>query len=136
MGQFKAPFVAIDMGTQLLSTSSTKWNLSRGAILPGWRMGLEALGKSTAQLPGVFSDEPKNLIGRDTEGCLLSGAFYGTAAMIDGLAAKMIKPFDGARVIVTGGNASAVIPFLSVKTEYVPELLLEGLYIIYRKNKG
>jgi type III pantothenate kinase len=99
-------------------------------------MGLEALGKSTAQLPGVFSDEPKNLIGRDTEGCLLSGAFYGTAAMIDGLAAKMIKPFDGARVIVTGGNASAVIPFLSVKTEYVPELLLEGLYIIYRKNKG
>lgn len=39
------------------------------------------------------------------------------------------------KIIATGGNAGAVIPYCKPKIIYDKNLLLKGLYIIYKNEK-
>lgn len=135
--RYKAPFVVIDLGT---ATTFNVVDRNRaflgGAILPGLLMNLALLNSNTAQLPLIGLEKPNHVIGRDTKECLLSGAYYGSAAMIDGLVAHMVKSLEqDMRIIMTGGNAAAVIPFITSSIIYEPDLLLQGLATIYRRNK-
>lgn len=133
----KAPFAVIDMGT------ATTFNVVNrdgvflgGAILPGLSMGLEALNRNTAQIPEISLMKQAKVIGCNTEECLLAGAYYGTAAMVDGLIEDVSKALgESVDVILTGGNAGTVKPYIKTRMSYEPDLLLQGLAIIYLNNK-
>ncbi|MDE6103242.1 MAG: pantothenate kinase, partial [Oscillospiraceae bacterium] len=74
--------------------------------------------------------------GTNTVSSIENGIVYGTAAQIDGLIQRISDELDfDPKIIATGGNAGAVIPYCKSKIIYDKNLLLKGLYIIYKNEK-
>ena len=103
-----------------------------GLIAPGLETGIHALASRTAQLPVLTLCPPEELIGRDTEACMRSGAVYGTAAMIDGIVSRVETELDRkVTLILTGGLAGLVEPFCLHSRVWDPQLLPKGLALLY-----
>jgi type III pantothenate kinase len=66
-----------------------------------------------------------------------SGAIYGHAAMLDGLIDRVEDELGEplACVVATGGLSSRIIPFCRRKILLDENLMLQGLRLIYEKNK-
>ena len=65
-----------------------------------------------------------------------SGSVYGTAAMLDGMIGRMEDELgEPATVIATGGLGGVVIPYCRREITYEKNLLLNGLWALYQKNK-
>ena len=65
-----------------------------------------------------------------------SGLIYGNAAMLDGLIERIENELGKRqRVIATGGLADKIIPHCKKDIICDEKLILEGLRIIYNKNK-
>ena len=103
-----------------------------GAIIPGVGISLEALANGTSQLPHISLDAPKKCISTDTVEAMRSGSVYGTAAMIERMEAELGEP---AAVIATGGLGGCIIPYCRREITYDKNLLLNGLWALYQKNK-
>ena len=107
-----------------------------GCIFPGVQISLEALFKNTAKLPRVDMTLPEKVIGKSTVESLRSGAVYGFSGMVESIVRQIKDELDqNARVIATGG----VLDWITNKTNVIdtldPFLTLDGLRIIYEKNK-
>ena len=104
-----------------------------GMIGAGVSTSLHALRTGTAQLPAL---EPRavpeeNLIGIDTDGCMLSSAIVGTAAMIEGLASRVEEQLGRpVTLILTGGNARYVSPWIRRPFVYESSLASKGTAVI------
>lgn len=131
------PLIVIDIGTATTITVIDKEGAFRGGtISPGPVLSMKALAGSTAQLPEISVDVPKHCIGTDTISCMHSGAIYGAAAMLDGLIERMETELGySATLIATGGLAACVLPHCHREIHYEPDLLLNGLKVIWDKNK-
>ena len=131
------PLIVINMGTATtLMVLDGNGAMIGGSICPGIRISMEALTDRAALLPGLQLDQPKRTIGRNTIECMRSGIMVGAAAMIDGLVSRMEEEL-GKRttVVVTGGMAQFIAPLCRRKMMVEKDLLLKGLYAIYKKNK-
>ena len=133
---YEKPVIVADMGTATTLSVVDENNCMRGGvILPGIRTSLNALIEKTAQLPQISISSPKNTIGTNTNDCMRSGIVYGNACMLDGLIerfeAELGKP---AFVVATGGLSEEICKHTKKKVLHNPNLLLEGLYILYKKN--
>ena len=97
---------------------------------------LNALARNASQLNNISLDEPKQLIGRNTIDCMKSGVIYSNAAAIDGIIER-IEGEMGRRVtaVATGGLACVITPFCKKKVILDEDLLLKGLWVIYKKNR-
>ena len=132
----KPPLVMIDMGTATtIDVVDEKKNYIGGCIMPGLRSSLDALSEKTAQLPEISLEAPKNIIGKNTVDCRCSGFLYGFASMLDGCIERVEEQLgQKVSVIITGGLSRFVMPLCKRKMTYADDLLLKGLYIIYKKN--
>ncbi|MDR2903502.1 MAG: type III pantothenate kinase [Clostridiales bacterium] len=132
----QAPLIVFDFGTA--TTVNVVGEQSRflgGAILPGLTMGVDALSRNTAMLPLIELSQQTPLIGKNTRECIVSGALFGGAAMLDGMAARVEKSLgQSVTVIVTGGNAAYIAPICERQICFAPDLLVEGLYCLYHEN--
>ena len=130
--------VVVDMGTATTLTVVDKNNCFRGgAIVPGVKLSYNALSAGTSLLPDVSILPPKKVVGSNTVDCMRSGAVFGTAAMIDGMIARMEAELGyPCTVVATGGLAAHVIPCCTRPDIIVDsELLLKGLWYLYQKNR-
>ena len=67
--------------------------------------------------------------------CLNNGVMFGTAAMLDGLAARVEAELgEPLTVVATGGLAPCIMPCCTRKVIYDSDLLFKGLAILYSKN--
>jgi len=136
LDKYPCPMIIFDMGTATtVSVIDKNRDFLGGMIAPGIRAAAMAMSQSTAQLPDISLDIPKHVIGRNTVECMRGGLIFGNAAMMDGLIDR-INDELGARatVIATGGMARYIIPSCRHEVEYDNDLLLTGLYLIYKKN--
>lgn len=134
--KYGAPVIIVDMGTATtLSVVNDKNEFLGGIILPGVLSSFESLVKSTSKLESVRFEEPKNFIGKNTMNSLQSGMIYGQSAMIDGLIRKIKQEVGPAQVVLTGGISRRIVSFLEEKVIYDSDLILEGLYLLYKMNK-
>ena len=74
-------------------------------------------------------------IGHNTKDCIQSGMIYGWSSMIDGMIDKYHQELGDFSVVVTGGEAKYLVKHLHNKVIYDENLLLDGLNILYLKNK-
>ena len=135
---YGTPAIIIDMGTATTLTVVDKNNCFRGGvIIPGVKLSYGALAAGTSLLPDVAILPPKKVVGSNTVDCMRSGAVYGTAAMIDGMVERMETELGCAcTVIATGSLARDIIPCCRRPGIIVDsELLLRGLWTLYRKNR-
>ena len=137
LAEYPAPLVLIDLGTATTIEVIEPENVFVGGLIfPGVMVSLDSLTSHTAQLPGISLDKPKNVVGKNTVDCMRSGMMYGTAAMLDGLIDRIAEELGHeSTVIATGGLAQFVIPLCKHEIILEKELLLQGLNIIYKKNK-
>lgn len=138
LAKYPRPMLIFDMGTaNTMSVLDSKGQFLGGAIMAGPRLSVDTLAASTSQLPRIELEAPSRLICSNTIQCMQSGAVYGHAAMIDGLIARVEEELGEplAAVIATGGLSALVLPFCKRKIILEENLILQGLSIIYEKNK-
>jgi type III pantothenate kinase len=132
---YGGPTIVVDFGTATtLEAISAAGEYMGGAILPGVEISLEALFGRAAALRKVELVEPRNVIGKNTIESIQSGALYGFAAQVDGIARRITDEIGEATVVATGGLAAVIAPYSSAITEHEPWLTLHGLRLIFEKN--
>lgn len=136
VNKYGAPIIVIDMGTAITLVYVNKdKELLGGAILPGLKTSFNALFQKASKLEEVGIAKPNKVIGRDTVSSIQSGMTYGLASMLDGIIKKMKEEQGEAKVVLTGGEARFIITSMEEEAIYDENLLLDGLRILYNKNK-
>lgn len=135
--EYGAPVVVIDMGTATTLSIVTKDSAYAGTIiLPGARISLDSLVSHAAQLPKIGLTVPENVVGKNTVDCMRSGVLYGSAAALDGMIDRIWEELGyKTTVVATGGLSRTVIPHCEHDIILNDELLLQGLRLIYEKNR-
>ncbi len=136
MALYKPPMILIDMGTATtFSAIDASGAFLGGAIAPGVGMSLDALVSHTSLLQKISIEAPKHCIGTNTIDSMKSGVVLGTVAMLDGMIDRMEEELGGkTTVIATGGLAARVTPYCRHEIVCDSDLLLKGLWMIYKKN--
>ena len=137
LAKYKPPLLIVDFGTAItVDAVSAKSEYLGGAIVPGLRLSLNALHQKAARLPEVEFSEPPSVIGKNTVHAMQSGAFFGYAALVDGIVRRMKPLLSPAPVVIATGGEAKVVAQASETIEIVEELLtLEGLRSIFEKNR-
>jgi type III pantothenate kinase len=131
------PSVVVDFGTSTnFDVVSEKGEFLGGALAPGIEISLEALASKAAQLRKVEFVKPRSVIGKNTVEALQSGALYGFAGQVDGILQRIIAEIGPVKAVVaTGGLAPVVVEESSTINHHEPDLTLEGLRLVFEKNK-
>ena len=134
---YPKPIIVADLGTATTMTViNSKNTIIGGAIMAGVKTSLNALTDSTALLQQVSIEAPKKSIGSNTVECMKSGAVLGCACMIDGMIDRFNEELgEECYVVATGGLSEIIAKHTKHKILCNPNLLLQGLYILYKKNE-
>lgn len=135
--KYSCPAIVIDMGTATKLMILNEDGAFIGVtIAPGVELALKALSGGTAQLPQIDLDVPPVLMGKNTIECMRSGVIFGNASMIDGMIDRFKEELGGElTLIATGGLSKVIIPHCKHTITMDENIVLDGLRIIYNKNK-
>jgi type III pantothenate kinase len=135
--RYGGPCIVVDFGTAItLDAISSQGEYLGGAICPGIAIASEALFRRTARLPQIELLKPAKVIGSNTVASLQAGLYYGTLGMVDAILERIIAELGGAaKVVATGGQARVICPASRYIEEINEHLTLEGLRIIWDKNR-
>jgi len=135
--RYASPVAVVDCGTATTVTVvDGQAFLVGGAIMPGIGLMNEVLQKRTSKLAKVGLEPPVAALGKDTSGSILSGLFYGTAGAVERILSEIEREEDAQlSIVVTGGYGQMVERFIKRPHETNPSLTLEGLKILYEKNR-
>lgn len=131
--------VVADAGSALTIDVVDSMLIFRGGnISAGVGMRLRALNAYTQRLPLVKASGETPGFGHDTETALRTGAVRGAAAEIAAAAALARTTYGTQALILTGGDAPLLAPFIREITEIPlsvePSLVALGLNTIFRHN--
>ncbi len=135
--KYGAPCLIWDLGTASKVSVVDKTGAFRGgAIMPGISSSLDSLITKASLLPRIRLQAPEKVVGSNTNDCMESGIVFGTAAMIEGMTARIEEEL-GYPVTVGGPGGLGRVVFVHCRREIRRDdtLLLEGLRIIYEKNR-
>ena len=133
---YGAPSIVVDFGTATnIDVVNADGAYIGGAIAPGLRISMDALVARAARIASIPLDVPEYAIGRTTTEAVQSGAILGTAAMAEGLVARIRYELGAprARVIATGGLAGIVADATNVFDVVDQQLTLKGIAEIARR---
>lgn len=135
--KYPCPQVIFDLGTATTASVIDKnKTYIGGAVLCGVKTAVNAISAGTAQLPQIDISAPDKAICTNTIDCMRSGAVFGAAAMIDGLVKRFENELgEKLTVVVTGGLGKTICNQCESELIYDENLLIDGLRIIYDKNK-
>ncbi len=138
--KFGSPCIVIDFGTATtFDVVNEKSEYIGGVICPGINIAVAGLHSNTAKLPEIEITKPEFVIGKNTVHSMQSGIYYGYAGLINGLTERILNEefsnCSNVNIITTGGLGRIFTNDLKYNVRYEPFLTLEGLKIIYNKNK-
>ena len=121
----------IDFGTATTFDVIKNNKYKGGVIAPGIAISHDALVRHASKLKKIPIIRIKTLIGKNTKDSMQSGFYWGYISLINGVIDKIIKQQRfKPTIILTGGLANIFKKEISQKTEYEPNLTLNGLYLI------
>ncbi len=143
--KYGGPLIIVDIGTATtFCCISDKCEYLGGTIAPGIKISSDALFEKTAKLPRVELLEPGHVICRNTIDSIQAGLVYGHMGIVDFIIRKMKREYSehtgelesNIKVIATGGLATMISKGID-SIDHVDRLLtLEGLRLIYDKNRN
>lgn len=139
VNMYPMPCLVMDLGTATKISVLDKNGVYRGCtISAGVGISLNALARSASQLPTVELDVEKcHAYGTNTITSMQAGIILGTASMLDGLCDRIEDALgeEIKTVVATGGLSHGITKHCRRSLICEPNLILEGLRIIYNKNK-
>lgn len=135
--KFGGPAIVVDLGTATtFSVISAEGDFLGGAIAPGIGISVDALAEHAAQLYRVELVKPKTAIGRSTGSAMQSGILFGFVGQVEEILHRMQEELGAPAVtIATGGWADLVVKECRSVRHHEPLLGLEGLRIIFERNR-
>ncbi len=135
--RYGGPCVVVDFGTATtFDVISEKGEYRGGVIAPGLGISADALFSRTARLARVDIRKPPQVIGTNTRVNLQSGLFYGYIGLVDGILERINLELGAEpKIIATGGLAKLIAQGSKYITEIDHMLTLDGLRIIYERNR-
>jgi type III pantothenate kinase len=144
LAKYGGPLIIVDFGTATTFCAVTEnAEYLGGSIAPGIKISSDALFEKTAKLPKVELEIPGHVICKNTIESMQSGLVYGHMGMVEFIVRKMkeelMQHSDSGitpKVIATGGLATLIASGIDCIDSIDKMLTLEGLELIYEKNKG
>ncbi len=135
--KYPLPALVIDLGTATKISALDESGAFLGcSISPGVRISLNALASGASQLSQISLVEPSHAIGTNTPDSMRSGIVYGTADMLDGLVDRMnAEMATPVKTIIATGGLSDICQYCRHQIIMEPDLILEGLKLIYQLNQ-
>ncbi len=135
--KYGGPTIVVDFGTATtFDAVSEKGEYLGGAIAPGIQISAEALSMKTAKLPKVEIRKPAKAIGRTTVSSMQAGLSFGYIGLVNAVITEIGKELGKeVRVVATGGFGERFSPEIPSLIAYEPNLVLEGLRIVYDRNR-
>ena len=129
--------IIVDFGTATTFDAVTpKGEYLGGAIAPGIGISMDALFQRASKLPRVAFEKPEKVVGRNTVASMQSGIVFGYVGLVDGICGRMAQELGFPVKVVATGGLAPLIANVSQRIEVVDDLLtLEGLRIIYQRNR-
>lgn len=137
VAKYPLPCVICDLGTATaMSVIGADGTFLGGTLSAGVDLSAAALTQSAALLSQVSIQRPQRVIGRNTGASIQAGVLLGTAAMLEGLTLRIEEELgEPCTLVITGGRAKAVAAGCRRPVILDEHLLLEGLRLIYEKNR-
>lgn len=135
---YGGPVIVIDFGT------ATTYDLiledgsfTAGITSPGIRICANALWTDTAALPEIEIKRPASILAKDTISSMQAGLVYGYIGQTEYIIERIKQEagFDAITVVATGGLGKIIADATDKISHYDPNLTLNGLRIIYEKNR-
>lgn len=137
--KYGGPCIVIDFGTATtFGAVSTVGEFLGGAIMPGMKVSLQGLVSGTARLPNIELKKPARVIGKNTVENMQSGLIHGYIGAVERLVRKIgqeMNESEPVKVVATGGMARILAVDSKVIDIIDSYLAMQGLYIIYQRNK-
>lgn len=136
--KLKCALIVVDFGTATtFDVISAEGVYQGGAIAPGIGISAEALFERASKLPRVEFSRPAQIIAKNTINSMQAGIFFGYVGLVEGIVQRMKKEMpEEPRVVVTGGLAAPIAEAADCIDLVEPFLTLEGLRILYERNRG
>ena len=131
--RYRAAICIVDAGTAVtIDAVAADGRHQGGLILPGLQLMLESLQRDTSDIEHFFAQgggEPpdSDMLGLDTRSAVEHGALVSVAGAVEKVVATLAGQGMPPRVLLTGGDAVRIAPWLSVPFEVEPLLVLDGL---------
>ncbi|HHX88130.1 MAG TPA: type III pantothenate kinase [Firmicutes bacterium] len=135
---YGGPLIIVDFGTATTFCAiSEQGDYLGGVIAPGVGISTQALFTRAAKLPRVELVKPRRVIGKDTISGMQAGFIYGFAGQVDGIVRRMSRELPAQPyVVATGGFAEYIFAESETIKQVNPLLTLEGLRLVYERNRG
>ncbi|SFS06688.1 pantothenate kinase [Granulicella pectinivorans] len=135
--KYGGPTIVVDMGTATsFDVVSKKGEFLGGAIAPGLGISADALFQRAARLPRIDVKKPAKVIGTGTVDNIQIGLYYGYIGLVDGILKRMIGELGPeTKTVATGGLSKLIAPGSEYLSEIDEMLTLNGLRLIYEKNR-
>lgn len=136
--KYGGPVLVLDFGTATTYDLITEaGEFAAGITAPGIRISSEALWTKAAKLPNIEIKKPKSILAQETISSMQAGLVYGQIGQTEYII-KTVKEESGIanlKVVATGGLGRLIADETDSIDIYDSSLTLDGLRIIYDKNR-
>lgn len=136
--KYGGPVLVLDFGTATTYDLITEaGEFAAGITAPGIRISSEALWTQAAKLPNIEIKKPKSILAQETISSMQAGLVYGQIGQTEYII-RQVKEESGIRnlkVVATGGLGRLIADETDAIDIYDSSLTLDGLRIIYEKNR-
>ncbi len=135
---YGGPAIVVDYGTattfDLVDEDGT---FTACVIAPGIRTSAQSMWSMAAKLPEFEIKKPKTILAQDTIACMQAGLVYGQIGQTEYIIRQMKKEFgrDDVQVVATGGLGRLIERETDLIDIYDPMLTLQGMRLIFEKQK-
>ena len=136
--KYGGPVLIIDFGTATTyDLIAEDGSFAARVTAPGIRVSSDALWKQTAKLPNIEIKKPKSILAQETISSMQAGLVYGQIGQTEYIVKKVKEEsgYDELQVVATGGLGRLIAKETDVIDIYDSALTLDGLRIIYDKNR-
>lgn len=133
---YPTPAIVINSRTAVTFSYMSKDAFEGCSIMPGMDIALAALSQNGAQLPQISMAQVDTPLGRNTVDSMRAGVLYGYSGAFDHVieALEAAAGAPAAAVVATGSHMPQLYRHCRREIKYDHDLLVKGLYLLYRKN--